>query len=229
MAPMEVIGRYELSAPKDVVLAALGDLELLASCIPGCESLERLAEDEAKAIVTVEIGEFTSRFSGSVKADPDQTPDQWHLRGEGRGRPAGSARGEVTFKLSDREGGTTVSVRGTVEIGGKLAKLDSDEVVSFSRALAEGFVDCLEAAIGARQSEWVDQLDHTPAGVPILGDEPGEDVVQDKAEIAGKAASEMEQRVEVAAAKDFLGGPVVWGLLAFVALIVAIMLAYQVR
>ena len=223
---MELKGRYILRASRDNVWAALSDLSILESCLPGCESLERLSDGEVKAVVAVEIGPFKSRFTGRIGLHNPVLPHRWTLRGAGRGRPAGSARGSADVELSELGNETAISFVGSAEVGGKLAEIAAAEIEAQAKEMTDRFFSRLEEEIQATEPKWVDQLDHTLAGVPQLGDEPSERVVEDKAEIAGETANVIERRVEIAAGRDFLGGPYVWGLLALVVLIVILTLMY---
>src|SRR5690606_25293020 len=98
-------------------------------------------------------------------------------------------------------------------------------------AKAHELIDALFDAIGAMRGgggreKFVDRLDHAPAGVPILGDEPSERVVEDPAERAGAVIEEVEERIEAAAAQNVLGGPMVWGMLVLIVLIIILVLMY---
>ena len=63
---------------------------------------------------------------------------------------------------------------------------------------------------------------NAPANVPVQHAAPGEKLVEDKAEAAAEFAAAAEERLEIAAGKGVLGGPVVWGLLAVIALVILI-------
>ena len=220
---MELKGQYSLKAAREAVWSALGDPDVLANCIPGCESVERVADGEMKAVVAVEVGPFTSRFTGTVKLSEANPPMRWTLEGEGRGRPSGSARGNLSFELAEEAGGTIVNYLGFAEVGGKLGDVADHLGEAPAREMAEAFFASLSRELDRK--DWVDELDHSPAGVQ-LGDEESEAVVIDKAEEAGEAAESVEERIELAAGQQVLGGPMVWGLLAVILLIIILVLVY---
>ena len=216
---MELRGEYTLSAGARAIWEALNDPELLAACIPGCEFVERVSETEMRAAVSVEVGPLKTRFGGTITMSEPNPPRRWTLRGDGRGRPAGTAKGNATVELVESGGQTTVSYLGSVEAGGKLTGLAHTVIEAHAREIADAFFVRLAAELDKSGDEWVDQLDHSMAAVQ-LGDEPSEDVVVDKVEIAGETADEIDERIEVAAGQQLVGGPYVWGLLAVIVLIV---------
>jgi carbon monoxide dehydrogenase subunit G len=222
---MELKGEYTLPAGVAVVWNALNDPELLAACIPGCESVERVSSSEMKAVVAVEIGPFKSRFTGTIKTEDGNPPRRWTLRGDGAGRPSGTAHGVINLELVEAAGRTTVNFVGSAEVGGKLAELAESAIERTAREMADTFFARLASELDDSGDKWVDELDHSMAAVQ-MGDEPSEDVVIDKAEVAGETAKEIEAEIEWAAGRQFLGGPYAWGLLALAGLILLWVLMY---
>jgi carbon monoxide dehydrogenase subunit G len=223
---MELKGQYTLQAARDAVWTALNDPDVLANCLPGCETIEKLSDTEMKAVVAVEFGPFKSRFTGTIALSDGNPPQRWTLKGEGRGRPSGTAKGDASVELVESGRETTVNFIGSAEVGGKLADVVDSLVETQAREMADAFFGRLASELSAKPAaEWVDELDHSPAGVQ-LGDEPSEDVVEDKAENAGEVAEEIEEELEVAAGQEVLGGPFVWGLLALIVLIIILVVLY---
>jgi uncharacterized protein len=221
---MEIKGSHHLKAEPAAVWAALADPDVLKACIPNCQSVERLPNNDLRLVVPVEIGAFKATFTGQVRATSADPPRRVSLSGEGRGRPAGSAAGHGDLELAADRGGTLVRYAGELTVGGKLADIAADVIGKRARILADEFFESVSAWLSAKRGSFVDRLDHAPAGVPVLGDDPSEDVVEDPVERASKIADEAEKRLEVAAGNGFLGGPVVWGALAMIALVAIIAL-----
>lgn len=222
---MELEGRYRIPATREAVWEALSDPAVLRECIPGCQSLEKISPTEARAVVAVEVGPFKATFTGTIRVDAADPPLTVTLSGEGRGRPAGSARGAVNGELAEDAGETTVSYRGTAEVGGKLAEVAAGDIDAKAKALAGRFFAALSRRFEDGRGDWVDELDHSLANVQF-GDEPGEDVVVDKTERAGEVAKSVEHRVETAAATGFLGGAPVWAMIAIVAMVAFLAILY---
>lgn len=223
---MELKGRYRIPATREAVWEALSDPAVLRECIPGCQSLEKISPTEARAVVVVEVGGFTATFTGTVRIDAADPPLAISLSAEGRGRPAGSAKGAVAGRLTEADGVTTVTYEGSADVGGKLAEIAAGDVDAKAKALAGRFFAALSRRFEGGKGDWVDELDHSLANVQ-LGDEPGEDVVVDKTERAGEVAKSLEHRVETAAGTGFLGGAPVWAFIAIIAMIAFLAILYS--
>ncbi len=224
---MEFKGSRRLPALREAVWAALGDPVVHKECIPGCQSVERIDGGTMRIVVAVEVGAFKATFTGQARLTDADPPQRGSVSGEGRGRPGGSARGSVDVDLVEERGGTMVSYVGDVEVGGQLAKVPAALIATKASALADQFFSALADWLRKHHGGFVDRLDHTPAGVPLLGDEPSERVVEDKAERAGAVAEAVEERVELAAGEGLLGGPYVWGVLALAIMIAVLGFLYR--
>lgn len=219
---MEMSGEYRIPAPRSVVWAALNDPEMLRHAVPGCQSLARVGPDAFEAKVVAKVGPVKATFTGRMTMTNVKAPESYTLNGEGKGGAAGFAKGAADVALTE-DGGTTVLryvARG--QVGGKLAQLGARLIDTTAKKMADEFFAAFAARLGG--TAFVDRLDHTPAGVPQLGDEPSEPVVLDKAEEAAVVAEAGEERLEVAAGRGALGGPVVWGLLVIVVVAAAVLL-----
>ncbi|MGD9738858.1 MAG: CoxG family protein [Bauldia sp.] len=219
---MEIKGTYRLPARRETVWQVLGDPQALLAAIPGCEKAEPLPNGDLRLVVAVDIGTFRSTFTGQARLVSAVPPGSATVSGEGRGRPSGSAEGQADITLAEDGAETVVSYSGSVRVGGKLGELGEPAIAAKAKALADDFFAGIASWLNDGTGGFVDRLDHAPAGVPVLGDEPSERVVEDPAERAAEVVREVEEEIEVAAARNFLGGPMVWGVLAimvFVALV----------
>ncbi|MCW5717031.1 MAG: carbon monoxide dehydrogenase subunit G [Bauldia sp.] len=226
---MELKGSRHLPAPPDVVWEALSDPAVLQEMLPGCRSARRNPDDrdEFQVEMDVAVGTFTATFTGQVRPTDMDPPLSAKLTGEGRGRPGGSASGWVHVTLTPDATGTHLAWHGEATVGGKLGTIAGDVVAHRARELSDQFFAALSARFRREErTKFVDRIDHAPAGVPILGDEPSERVVEDPAERAAEVIEDVEERIEVAAAKNTLGGPMVWGFLALGVLIAVLLIGY---
>ena len=90
---MKMSGSRQIAAPQSEVWAKLNDIDVLKRCIPGCESLERTAENDLKSTVAVKIGPMSVRFSGAVTLSDLDPPTSYRISGKGQGGAAGFASG----------------------------------------------------------------------------------------------------------------------------------------
>lgn len=144
---MTMSGEQQLSAPRVVVWAKLNDPEVLKVCIPGCESLERLAENEFQAVATNKIGPVKARFKGKVRLTDLDPPNGYKISGEGDGGIAGFAKGGATVTLTEKDGGTLLTYNVEAQIGGKLAQLGQRLINGAAKKLADEFFNKFAAAV----------------------------------------------------------------------------------
>jgi hypothetical protein len=145
---MELKEEIFIPAPRETVYAALNDTEILKECIPGCEELTRVAENELEARVVLKVGPVKAKFSGKVTLNPYDPPRAFSLTGEGNGGAAGFAKGGADVVLEEAEGGTTLTYEAKAEIGGKLAQLGSRLVQGTAKKLSAKFFKSFAERVG---------------------------------------------------------------------------------
>ena len=136
---MELSDEIRISAPKDVVYAALNDPDVLQRCIPGCEELIKHSDSELEAKVVLKVGPVKAKFSGDVQLDTTGAPDQFSLTGQGNGGAAGHAKGGADVTLTADGDETILRYEAKAQIGGKLAQLGSRLIQSTAKKLAAKF------------------------------------------------------------------------------------------
>ena len=107
---MDMSGEQRLSAPREQVYAALNDPEILRQAIPGCEEIEKLSDTELTAKVVAKVGPVKAKFQGHVTLSDLRPPEGYTISGEGKGGPAGFAKGSAKVALAEDGAGTPVVV-----------------------------------------------------------------------------------------------------------------------
>lgn len=138
---MKITGETLIQAPQEAVWQALNDPDVLRKSIPGCESLEKTADNSFKAIVSSRIGPISARFTGNVKLSDLDPPNSYTLTGEGTGGAAGAAKGVAKVRLEPGQGGTRLLYDVDAQISGKLAQIGSRVVEAAAKMLAGQFFD----------------------------------------------------------------------------------------
>ena len=140
---MDFHGRYLIPAPADAVWAALHDPEILASCIPGSQSVTRTSDTEYEAVAVIKIGPVKAKFSGKVNWLDTPAPDGFShagiLSGEGKGGPAGFAKGESEVRLAVEDENTVLTYTAKATVGGKLAQIGQRLIDSTAKSIADNF------------------------------------------------------------------------------------------
>ncbi|RFP77265.1 carbon monoxide dehydrogenase [Hydrogenophaga borbori] len=136
---MELNGDILIAAPRDKVWAALNDPQVLARCIPGCESLEATSDTERTARVAVKVGPVRARFTGQLRLQDVRPGEGCTLQFEGSGGAAGMAKGQSTVSLADEGGDTRLRYTAQASVGGKLGQVGGRMIDAAAKQMADQF------------------------------------------------------------------------------------------
>ena len=144
---MDLKGEYRLAAPRDTVWAMLNDPAVLKSCIPGCQSLEMVGENEMAATVVAKVGPVKATFTGAVRIENVDAPRRYSIVGEGKGGIAGFASGGANVELEEDGEDTVLRYEVEAKVGGKIAQLGGRLVDSTAKKFANQFFDYFAAHV----------------------------------------------------------------------------------
>jgi hypothetical protein len=144
---MTMTGEVQLAAPRAEVWEKLNDAEVLKSCIPGCEQLDKVSDTEFHALATIKIGPVKARWKGKVYLEDLNPPNSYRISGAGEGGIAGFAKGGAKVALTDKDGGTLLTYDVEAQIGGKLAQLGQRLVHGAAKKMADQFFTNFAAAV----------------------------------------------------------------------------------
>jgi uncharacterized protein len=147
---MDMNGERLIPAPKQVVWAALNDPEILRACIPGCDGLEKTSDTEMTATASVKLGPVAAKFSGKLTLSDLDPPNGYKLSGEGRGGPAGFAKGAAEVRLADAPEGTLLSYTVSAQVGGKIAQVGGRLIDATAKSMTDQFFKSFAAQIEAQ-------------------------------------------------------------------------------
>jgi carbon monoxide dehydrogenase subunit G len=136
---MDMTGERRIPAPRQTVWEALNDTAILKASIPGCESLEKTADNQMKATAAVKLGPISARFNGAVTLSDIDAPNGYTITGEGQGGVAGFAKGGAKVGLTDDSGATLLKYEVNAQVGGKLAQLGARLIDATAKQMAEQF------------------------------------------------------------------------------------------
>lgn len=143
---MKISGSYEFNASAKKVWEALTNPESLAGCIPGCEGMETVGEDEYRTVMTVGVGPVRGRYNAKITLADKDPFSSFRLVLEGNG-PMGFANGEAVITLTEEAGRTTVAVESDAQVGGTVARVGQRLMDSVGRMLLDRFFNCLRESI----------------------------------------------------------------------------------
>jgi uncharacterized protein len=146
---MTMKGDVELPADRETVWAKLNDPEVLKVCIPGCQSLEKTADNEMQATAKVKVGPVSATFKGKVMLSDIDPPNGYRISGEGQGGIAGFAKGGARVALTPAGAGTRLTYDVEAQVGGKIAQLGSRMIDGVAKKMADQFFSNFAMAVSA--------------------------------------------------------------------------------
>ncbi|HEY2018568.1 MAG TPA: carbon monoxide dehydrogenase subunit G [Bryobacteraceae bacterium] len=141
---MKVSGDYTLNLPQERAYALLLDPAILAKCMPGCEALDRIAENEYAMRMKMVLASISGQFNGKVTIADANPPTSYRLIVEGTGK-IGFMKGDGVLTLSPAGTGTSVHFEGDVQVGGTIASVGQRMLDTTARMLIKRFFDKLSA------------------------------------------------------------------------------------
>lgn len=144
---MKLTDFREIKADPATVWAALLNPDVLKDCVPGCESMSGSVADGFEATVTQKVGPVKATFKGAVTFSEIVEGKSLKISGEGKGGPAGFAKGGAAVSLEPMEGGTRLSYDVEAAVGGKIAQLGSRIIDGFAKKMADEFFTRFQAAV----------------------------------------------------------------------------------
>ena len=148
---MKITGTYKLEAPIDTVWKGLMSPNILANCIPGCQSFDLVGHDKYDMTVNVKVGPMNGKFQGTISIVDQEIQNSYRLIAEGKGS-VGFAQGSALVTLSDISGTTNLLVDGELEIGGTIARVGQRMIGNVSKNMMDRFFECLTQSIGSDRS-----------------------------------------------------------------------------
>ncbi len=193
---MEISGEQRIDAAQPEVWRALNDPDVLKSCIPGCESIDRVAGDEFRIVMLAAVGPVKARFTGTLAIRNSVPLHSYELVFEGSGGVAGFGKGTAVVALSPQgDAITLLRYTATAQVGGRLAQIGSRLIDGVAKKLAIDFF--------ARFNK---QFSADAAAAPVIAVPPG---TAARAPALGAGARASGPGASVAAALALPGGGLV--------------------
>lgn len=147
---MEMKGEQLIPLPQEATWAALNDTAVLKDCIPGCESIEQVGENQYAVVMMAKVGPVNAKFHGKMTVRDPDPPRAYTLVFEGQGGVAGFAKGEATVALSPQDAGTKLEYTAKASIGGKLAQVGARLIDGVARKIAGQFFDAFNKRVSPK-------------------------------------------------------------------------------
>lgn len=161
---MRLEGEYIFDGPREEVWAIVRDPEVLATALPGTQSLEQVSENEYAGKMHVRIGPVSGVFAGKLVVSDEVPPESYTLSVEGKGAPGfGNGIGYVQLLELD-DGRTLMKYEGEMQVGGRIANVGQRLIDTASRSMIGQGLESLNNALRARIAAEAEgtEVDYTP-------------------------------------------------------------------
>jgi carbon monoxide dehydrogenase subunit G len=145
---MEMNGSREVPASVEATWNALNDPEVLKACIAGCESIDKVSDNEYQVAMTARVGPVSAKFNGRIVLSDIVAPRSYTIKFDGQGGAAGFASGEAHVELLPAGSGTRIDYTAKAQVGGKLAQIGSRLVDGAAAKVADDFFARLAERLG---------------------------------------------------------------------------------
>jgi hypothetical protein len=145
----------ELETDRETVWGFLSDIDRVAACMPGVDSVEHLGDDRYRVSLSVQIGPIRASFRGQVELYEMQPPERMLVRLDWKDQETASkARGEGVIELTEASADlTSVLVKGEVDLMGVLGKYGQGIADRKAAEIAEAFADNARVELGLKPRE----------------------------------------------------------------------------
>jgi carbon monoxide dehydrogenase subunit G len=165
---VEMTGEQLIPASQQDTWKALNDPEVLKACVPGCESITRVSENEYQVQMTAKVGPVSAKFRGRLSLSDIKPPQSYSLAFEGQGGPAGFAKGGAHVRLVPDGNKTRLLYDAKANVGGKLAQIGSRLVDAAAKKVADEFFQNFNKRMASSEDDTVvpEAVQDPPAGPP---------------------------------------------------------------
>jgi carbon monoxide dehydrogenase subunit G len=169
---VQIEGQFEVAAAAPAALMAhLLDASLMAFCIPGCETLERLSDERYRCVVAVALAGVKARFDLLAEVTRRDESHIWSAtRGEEGGR-ASTLQADTVLTLTATPAGTQVGYRSEVNITGRLGRFALGMMKKKAQSMGDEFAANLRQRLQQLQSEAAPAA-VVPVALPPAAPEP---------------------------------------------------------
>jgi carbon monoxide dehydrogenase subunit G len=136
---MEMKGEQLIPAPQQTVWNGLNDPETLKACVPGCEEIKPVGDNEYQVLMVARVGPVSAKFKGKLTLSDIQPPNSYAIAFEGQGGAAGFAKGGAKVSLSTEGMTTRLAYDVKASVGGKLAQIGSRLIDAAAKKVADDF------------------------------------------------------------------------------------------
>jgi carbon monoxide dehydrogenase subunit G len=162
---MKVRESFVIDEPRERLWAFFEQVDQVARCVPGVESVEVVDAENSKVRVTQSVGPMTATFDLKMRITERVENELMQFTAVGRAvrGAAGNVRTTNTVRLEEVEAGTRVELESDLAMGGVLGSVGQKVIAKQAGQVTKQFSDSLERAIKG-ESPVADEPAATAAG-----------------------------------------------------------------
>ncbi len=147
---MRLEGSYTFDGPREELWKLVRDPSVLAACLPGTQTVEKVGENEYAGEIRIRVGPISGAFAGKLFVTNEVPPASCSLTVEGTGK-VGFLKGVGNIEMSEvSERRTLMNYTGEVQIGGKVASVGQRLFDGVSRGMIQQALDKLNEMLKAQ-------------------------------------------------------------------------------
>ena len=160
---MQLSGQHELKLDKNTVWDEINNHEMLKQCIPGCERLDQVGDNQFEMTILAKVGPIKTRFNGKMSMVDIQAQDSYKLVGSGSAGSAGSAKGETLITLKDAgDNSTILYYEASVSVNGKLAQIGAKLIDGTAKNFASQFFESFVETVKNKSTSVTNNIETKP-------------------------------------------------------------------
>lgn len=167
---MKMSDEVSLPVSQDAAWAALNDVNLLRTCIPGCEAINLQEDGSYELVVAAAVGPIRARFKGEMRMLDVVAPTSYRLEFSMQGGAVGFGRGGAAMELHAIDAQTTMlKYTASANVGGKLAQIGARLIDITAKKMAAQFFEAFRKRLVATQpgAATQDQVDSAAADASV--------------------------------------------------------------
>src|SRR3989337_1461587 len=150
---MKSEGEYTVDGPREDLWDLVRDPKVLATCLPGTQSVQKMSDNEYAGEIKVRIGPISGTFSGQLFVTNEVPPVSCTLTVEGKGK-VGFLKGIGNIDMIDQgENKPLMKYTGEVQIGGKVASVGQRLFDTVSKGMTKQGLDKLNEILQTRRTK----------------------------------------------------------------------------
>lgn len=160
---MLVDGEFEIDMSRETLFRVITNPALMATCIPGCESIEQINPTTYRAVVTVVVAFIKARFNLVVEVTEEIAPEAVRsvTRGEEGGRASMLTATNQVLLVDLGADRTRLRYASDLSVTGRLGKFALGIMKKKAQSMAQEFAENLRAKIAPGS-------DNPDATMPVL-------------------------------------------------------------